>query len=219
MQSVVQCTLRLCRGCGDFTSLTRPSFPLGVASLSNAGLRLFWYRSVWSRHYKHKRMQPHERQQNLNNLNNVRSSSIWSPVTTFEPTRPPSQDRQSAGPRLTGAGAGGAARCVPSLRSVSETSGTWYPRRMLKRESRRRHLSGDSDMESAVVLLGAPVLAVLEDKTETAAALVWEGVGEAARACGGGAAVCVVSWRGTIVRRSPEWSTEGGLMRNVILIP
>jgi len=61
-------------------------------------------------------------------------------------------------------------------------------------------------MESAVVVLGA-MLAVLEDKTETAAALDWEGVGEAARACGGDAAVCVVSWRGTSVRRSPVWST------------
>ena len=65
----------------------------------------------------------HECQQNINTNELVQSASIWSPVTTFEPTRPPSQDRQSAGPRLTGAGAGGAARTVPSLRSVSETSG------------------------------------------------------------------------------------------------
>jgi len=70
-------------------------------------------------------------------------------------------------------------------------------------------------MESAVVVLGAMVLAVLEDRTDTAVALVWEGVGEAARACGD-AGVCVVSWRGTSVRRSPVWSTEGGLMRNLI---
>ena len=63
---------------------------------------------------------------------------------------------------------------------------------MLKRVSRRRHLSGDGDMESAVVVLGA-MLAVLEDKTDTAAALVWEGAGEAARACGVDTGVLVVS--------------------------
>lgn len=70
-------------------------------------------------------------------------------------------------------------------------------------------------MESAVVVLGA-VLAALDDKTDTVAVLVWEGAGEAARACGGDAGVCVVSWRGTSVRRSPVVSTEGGLMHNVI---
>lgn len=145
----------------------------------------------------------------------VRSASIWSPVTAFEPTRPPSQDRQSAGPRLTGAGAGGAARCVPSLRSVSETSGTWCPRRMLKSVSRRKDLIGDGGMESAVVVLGA-VLVILEDKTDTAAALICEGAGEVARACGGTVGVCAVSWRGMSMRRSPVWSTEGGLMRIVI---
>lgn len=73
---------------------------------------------------------------------------------------------------------------------------------MLKRESRRKHLSGDGDMESAVVVLGE-MLAVLEDKTDVAVALVWEGAGEAARACDGDTAVCVVSWRGTSVRKSP----------------
>jgi len=64
-------------------------------------------------------------------------------------------------------------------------------------------------MESPVVVLGA-VLAVLEDRTDVAAALVWEGAGEDARACGE-AGVCVVSCRGTSVRRSPVWSTEGGI--------
>lgn len=65
MQSVIQSTLRLCRECGDLPGLTRPSFPLGVASLSNTGLRLFWYRSVWPRNYEQKRMRPRERQQNI----------------------------------------------------------------------------------------------------------------------------------------------------------
>jgi hypothetical protein len=97
---------------------------------------------------------------------------------------------------------------------------------MLKRVSRRRHLTGDEGMESAVVVLGAvlvvvlgAVLAVLEDKTDTAAALICEGAGDVARACGGIVGVCVVSWRGMSVRRSPVWSTEGGLMRIVILYP
>ena len=69
-----------------------------------------------------------------------------------------------------------------------------------------------------VVLLLGVMLAVLEDRTDAAAALVWEGVGEDARACGD-AGVCVVSWRGMSVRRSPVWSTEGELMGNIIWYP
>ena len=143
--------------------------------MSNVGLELFWYGSIWPRHYNNKKNPSNLVSAQKNKTEDcgfVQSASIWSPVTAFEPTKAPSQDLQSAGPRLTGTGAGGAVRCTPSLRSVSETSGTWCPRRVLKRESRRRHLTGDEDMESEVVVLLRTVLVVWEDRTDAAVALV-----------------------------------------------
>ncbi len=133
---------RVSRGCKGLISLTRSSFPLDVTSSRDVRFRLFWYRSVRPGHY-----QPHQciKRYRIGENELLQSASIWSPVVAFEPTSAPSQDRQSAGPgpRLTGSGAGGAVRCEPSLRSASETSGTWCPRRMLKRESRRKHFTGD----------------------------------------------------------------------------
>jgi hypothetical protein len=143
----------------------------------------------------------------------IQSASIWSPVTLPEPTSPPSQDRQSAGPRLTGAGAGGVLRSVPSLRSVSETSGTWYPRRVLKSESRHKRFAGDCDAIPVVDVTA--VLVVVTEKTERAV-LLEEGVGEAARA-GGTVEVYAGSCRGTNVRRSPVESTEGGLVSEQLM--
>ncbi len=142
------------------------------------------------------------------NVEHIQSASISSPVTIPEPTSPPSQDRQSAGPRLTGAGAGGGSRCEPSLRTVSETSGTWYPRRVLKSESRRMCFAGDSD--ATLVVDVAAVLVVVVDKMERAVVLVEEGVGETARTAGV-AEVFAASRRGTSVRMSPVESTDGGL--------
>jgi hypothetical protein len=98
---------------------------------------------------------------------------------------------------------------MPSLRSASETSGTWYPRRVLKSESRHKRFAGDCDATPVVDV--AAVLVVVTEKTERAAVLLEEGVGEAARA-GGAAEVYAGSCRGTSVRRSPVGSTEGGLM-------
>jgi hypothetical protein len=137
-----------------------------------------------------------------NTNRHVQSASIWSPVTLAEPTSPPSQDFQSAGPRLTGAGAGGTSCCcVSSLRSVRETSGMWYPRRVLKSVLRRKHLAGDGDPTTAVDFI---------ERTGLVAALVDEGVGEATPALGAGE-VFAGSRRGTSVRKSPVESTDGGL--------
>jgi hypothetical protein len=83
----------------------------------------------------------------------------------------------------------------------------WYPRRVLKSESRRRHLAGDSGVTPTVDV--AAVLDVAE-RTEWAVVLVEEGVGEAARAAGE-VVVFAASRRGTSVRRSPVESTDGGL--------
>lgn len=117
-----------------------------------------------------------------------------------EPTSPPSQDRQSAGPMLTGAGAGGAVCCEPSLRTVSETSGTWYPRRVLKSESRRRRFTGDGATPAVDV---AAVLVVVAERTERPVVLLEEGVGEAG--------MFAAPRRGTSVRKSPVESTDGAL--------
>ncbi len=97
---------------------------------------------------------------------------------------------------------------MSSLRSVRETSGIWYPRRVLKSVSRRKHFAGD----------GAATLAVdLIERTGLVAALVDEGVGEAARAVGV-EGVVAGSRRGTSVRKSPVVSTDGGLSSEPSLI-
>jgi hypothetical protein len=132
----------------------------------------------------------------------VQSASIWSPVTLAEPASPPSQDFQSDGPRLTSAGAAGTSCCcVSSLRSVRETSGMWYPRRMLKSVSRRKHLAGGDGTTTVVDFI---------ERTGLVAALVDEGVGEVARALGAGETFAG-SCKGTSVRKSPVESTNGGL--------
>ena len=87
---------------------------------------------------------------------------------------------------------------------MSETSGMWYPRRVLKSESRRRRFAGDGDATPVVDV--AALLVVVAERTECAAVLVEEGVGEA-----GAAVVFGGSRRGTSVRRSPVESTDGGL--------
>jgi hypothetical protein len=137
----------------------------------------------------------------------VQSASISSPVKLPEPTKPPSQDRQSDGPRFTGPGAGGAVCSEPSLRAVSETRGIWYPRRVLKSESRRRRLAGDSDATPAVDV--AAVLVVTAEMTEGARVLREEGVGEAARAAG--EAGMFAASRVISVRMSPVESIDGDL--------
>lgn len=77
----------------------------------------------------------------------------------------------------------------------------WYPRRVLKSESRRKHFAGDSDATPA---------ADFAEKAVLVAVLVDEGVGETARAVGVGE-VGAGSHRGTSVRKSPVESTDGGL--------
>jgi len=84
----------------------------------------------------------------------------------------------------------------------------WYPRRVLKSESRRRRFAGDGDATPVVDV--AAVLVVVVERTECTAVLVEEGVGEAARAAGA-AVMFAGSRRGTSVRRSPVESTDGGL--------
>jgi len=84
----------------------------------------------------------------------------------------------------------------------------WYPRRVLKSESRRRRFAGDGDATPIVDVTA--VLVVVAERTECAAVLVEEGVGEAARAAGA-AVMFAGSRRGTGVRRSPVESTDGGL--------
>jgi hypothetical protein len=149
----------------------------------------------------------HHPNQTAKERHHLQSSSIWSPVTVTlpEPTSPPSQVRQSAGPRLTGAGAGGASWCAPSSRSVRETSGMWHPRRVLKSESRRKDFAGDRGSMPAVEVT---------ERTGLVAALVDEGVGEATRAVGVGE-VLAGSRRGTRVRKSPVESTDGGLSSEI----
>jgi hypothetical protein len=78
----------------------------------------------------------------------------------------------------------------------------WYPRRMLKSVSRRKHLAGDGDPTTAADFMERTGLIV--------AALMDEGVGEVARALGAGEAFAG-SCRGTSVRKSPVESTDGGL--------
>ena len=77
----------------------------------------------------------------------------------------------------------------------------WYPRRVLKSVSRRKHLAGDGGPTTAV----DPI-----ERTGFVAALMDEGVGEVARALGAGE-VLAGSRRGTSVRKSPVESTDGGL--------
>jgi hypothetical protein len=77
----------------------------------------------------------------------------------------------------------------------------WYPRRMLKSVSRRKHLAGDDDPTSAVDFI---------ERTGLVAALVDEGVGEVTRALGAGE-MFAGSCKGTRVRKSPVESTDGGL--------
>jgi hypothetical protein len=84
---------------------------------------------------------------------------------------------------------------------VRETSGVWYPRRVLKSESRRKHFAGDG---------GAALVVDIREMTGLVAALVDEGVGEVVRAVGVGEVVAG-SRRGTSVRKSPVESTDGGL--------
>jgi hypothetical protein len=76
----------------------------------------------------------------------------------------------------------------------------WYPRRVLKSVSRRKHLAGDGDPTTAVDFI---------ERTGLVAALGDEGVGEVARALGAGE--FAGSRRGTSVRKSPVESTDGGL--------
>jgi hypothetical protein len=77
----------------------------------------------------------------------------------------------------------------------------WYPRRMLKSVSRRKHLAGDDDPMTAVDLI---------ERTGLVAALMDEGVGEVVPALGVGE-VFAGSCKGTTVRKSPVESTDGGL--------
>jgi hypothetical protein len=77
----------------------------------------------------------------------------------------------------------------------------WYPRRVLKRVSRRKHLAEDGDPTTAVDFI---------ECTGLVAALMDEGVGEVARALGVGE-VFAGSCRGMSVRKSPVESTDGGL--------
>jgi len=84
---------------------------------------------------------------------------------------------------------------------VRETSGMWYPRRVLKSVSRRKHLAGDGDSTTAVDFI---------ERTGLVAALMGEGVGEVARLLEAGE-VFAGSRRGTSVRKSPVESTDGGL--------
>ena len=77
----------------------------------------------------------------------------------------------------------------------------WYPRRVLKSESRRKLFVGDGDATLAVEVT---------EKTGLVAVLVDEGVGDAARAAGLGE-IFAGSRRGTSVRKSPVESTDGGL--------
>ena len=79
---------------------------------------------------------------------------------------------------------------------------------MLKIESRRSRFAGDGDTTPVVDV--ATVLVVVAERTECAAVLVEDGVGEAARAAGA-AVMFAGSRRGTSVRRSPVESTDGGL--------
>jgi hypothetical protein len=202
MQPIVYIIPRAFSGCGRPRRLTRARFPLSETCLFSAGRRFFRNRSVRARHCKKARQNEGRGMQTC--YYHIQSASIWSPVTLLKPTSPPSQDRQSSGPRLTGAGADGTLSCVPSLRSVSETSGTWCPRRVLKSVSRRRHFAGDSDaMPTAEV-------AVVTEGTKCEAE---EGVGEVVRAAGA-LEVFAGSRRGTTVRRSPVESTDGGLSAN-----
>lgn len=85
----------------------------------------------------------------------------------------------------------------------------WYPRRMLKSESRRRLFAGDCD--ATPILDVAVVLVVTTEKMECAAALLEEGAGEAVRA-GRTTELYAGLSRGTGARRSPVESTEGGLV-------
>lgn len=91
---------------------------------------------------------------------------------------------------------------------MSETSGMWYPRRVLKSESRRRRFAGDCDATPVIDV--AALLVVEAEWTACTAVLVEEGVGEAARAAGA-TVTFAGSRRGTSVSRSPVESTDGGL--------
>ena len=77
----------------------------------------------------------------------------------------------------------------------------WYPRRVLKNESRRKHFAGDC---------GATTAVDVAERTVLLEALVDEGVGETPRAVGVGEVVAGLD-RGTSVRKSPVESTDGGL--------
>ena len=204
MQSIVQIVLRACSKCGRRPSLARSSFPLRIA-LCSAWLRFLRDRPIRTGHWKPNN-QNYIRTKYLpkkdSQHHHVQIASIWSPVTLAEPTSPPSQDFQSAGPRLTGAGAGGTSCCCESsVRSVRETRGTWYPRRVLKSVSRRKNLAGDGNPTAAVDFI---------ERTGLVAGLMDEGVGEVARALGAGE-VLAGSRRGTSVKKSPVESTDGGL--------
>lgn len=83
----------------------------------------------------------------------------------------------------------------------------WYPRRMLKSESRREPFAGDSDVTLVVDVT---------EKTVLIAALVDEGVGETARAVGVGEVFAELR-RGTSVRKSPVESTDGGLSSELLV--
>jgi len=82
----------------------------------------------------------------------------------------------------------------------------WYPRRVLKSVSRRKHLAGAGDPTTAVEFI---------ERTGLVAALMDEGVGEVARALGAGE-VFAGSRRGMTIRKSPVESTDGGLSKRTV---